>query len=677
MERTGKRILLFAGTTEGRKIAEVCAAHQIPLLACVATEYGETLLPHAKGLEIRTGRMDEEEMAGLMERECFAMAVDATHPYADCVTKNIQSACRRAGLSYVRLLRGESSAPRPAESRVVYKRSGKEAAAYLSQREGTVFLTTGSKELEEFSSMEGFGQRVYARILPSPAMIQKAMELGLPGSRIIGMQGPFSKEMNEAMFRQAGASYLVTKESGAAGGFAEKMEAAFALGMTAVVIGRPTKETGKSLEETVDLLLSWQKDCGKAEENKKKRTVHLVGIGMGDAATLTAEAREVIEGADILIGAKRMVERPEWKKTQTITAYLPRDVRAAVEACGEKQAIAVLLSGDSGFFSGAQAMAAELRELEKQGYDLQILPGISSLSCLSARAGLAWQEVYPVSAHGRSCAPAGIVSRRKKTYFLLDQTQDLAWLCRRLAEYELSEVLVVAGRDLGAPEEVVLTGTPEEILRERKKQGEARLECAFVQNPAAREEGYVHPADEEFLREDAIPMTKGEIRALSMAKLNLQKDSVVYDIGAGTGGMTVEMAMAAWQGQVYAIEKKEEAAALIQKNCRRFHTDQVRVIHGSAPEAMAGLPAPTHALIGGSSGNLREIVSCLLEKNPHVRLVIHAITLETMGEAAKVMRQYAFSEEEAVEVSVARSRKAGPYHLMMGQNPILLITLQN
>lgn len=693
-----KRILLFAGTTEGRQVAEFCAEHGISVLACVATEYGEHLLPESGQVEVHRGRMDENAMLAMMEKESFSVAVDATHPYAVCVTENIKAACQKTGLSYVRLLRSESGGAWREASSVVYRNTVQEAAAFLEGTKGPVFLTTGSKELEAFASMEDFAERVYARILPIPTMIQHAMDLGLPGSHIIGMQGPFSREMNEAMFRQAGAVYLVTKESGRTGGFSEKMEAAVSLGMTAVVIGRPAHETGVSLEEAEKLVLSLKESeeetrlaagaerrlctekAAETEEGNRPdgcRRIVLAGIGMGDEASLTKDAEAAIRRADLIIGAGRMTAHPVCEGKETVTAYLPDEVCAVIERQPDKRQIAVLLSGDTGFFSGAGQLKDGLKSLCEAGYELEILPGISSMAYLAARAGIAWQDVYAVSAHGRLCAPAGIVCRKKKTYFLLDKRQNLGWLCSRLAEYGLGQVRVIAGLDLGAREERVLTGTADEVQKAWRRQQTAKLECALVLNPGAREEEILHLRDEEYLRKERIPMTKDAIRALSAAKMKLHKDSVIYDIGAGTGGMTMELAMAAWQGQVYAIEKKEEAANLLKENCLRFHTDQVHVIQASAPKAMEDLPAPTHVFIGGSSGNLEEIVACALQKNPKVRLMIHAVTLETMAQVVQVMKTHTFLTEEVVQVSAAQSQKAGPYHLMKGQNPIFLVTLQH
>ena len=169
-------------------------------------------------------------------------------------------------------------------------------------------------------------------------------------------------------------------------------------------------------------------------------------------------------------------------------------------------------------------------------------------------------------------------------------------------------------------------------------------------------------------------MTKCEVRGLSVEKLGLQEDSVAWDIGAGTGSVTVEMALRAFDGEVWAVEKKPAAAELIQENCRRFGAPNVQVVEGTAPEALKELPAPTHVFIGGSSGSLREILELALAKNPAVRVVINAITLETVGEANACLKELPFTDTEIVQLQTAKARKAGPYQLMMGQNPVYLFS---
>lgn len=139
-------------------------------------------------------------------------------------------------------------------------------------------------------------------------------------------------------------------------------------------------------------------------------------------------------------------------------------------------------------------------------------------------------------------------------------------------------------------------------------------------------------------------MTKEEVRTVSLSKLRLTADSVCYDVGAGTGSLSIEMALRAHQGQVWAIEKKEDAVELIHRNKLKFAADNLEIVEGLAPEALKDLPAPTHAFIGGSSGNLKEIVKLLVEKNPQVRIVINCITLETVSEALETAKEFGFEE---------------------------------
>ena len=168
----------------------------------------------------------------------------------------------------------------------------------------------------------------------------------------------------------------------------------------------------------------------------------------------------------------------------------------------------------------------------------------------------------------------------------------------------------------------------------------------------------------------------GEIRAVCLSKLALREDSVVWDVGAGTGSVTVEAAMAARRGRVYAVERKDAAFDILRENLRRFHTDNVTPVSGTAPDACADLPAPTHAFLGGTTGHMKEIIALLLEKNPRVRIVATAVTLESVAELTECVKAFPFRETEAVSLTAARSRKAGAYHLMTGQNPVYIFTMQ-
>ena len=247
-------VLLFGGTLEGRVLAERLAARGIRVTCSVATEYGQSLIHPVEGLTVRTGRLNQVEMEELMKSGSYACVVDATHPYAAEVSTNLRGAAEHCALSYYRLLRASETA-----ENVCWAASMEEAARYLDSKEGPILLTTGSKELAGFTGIQKMEERLWVRILPSVESLQTALALGIPARHIICMQGPFSRELNRATLRQIGAKFLVTKDSGKAGGFAAKAEAAAEAGTELVVIARPAQEQGRSLEELFQLL------CQEAE----------------------------------------------------------------------------------------------------------------------------------------------------------------------------------------------------------------------------------------------------------------------------------------------------------------------------------------------------------------------------------------------------------------------------
>lgn len=178
--------------------------------------------------------------------------------------------------------------------------------------------------------------------------------------------------------------------------------------------------------------------------------------------------------------------------------------------------------------------------------------------------------------------------------------------------------------------------------------------------------------DEEFIR-GQIPMTKKNIRILSVAKLFLEEDSIVYDIGAGTGSVSVEMAYVASSGKIYSIEEKSEGVELIEKNASKFDRNNIEVIHGHAPECMSNLEVPTHAFIGGSNGKLLEIVELLREKNKDIRIVINAVTTETLSEILDLKKQYEeFKDMEMIQVGISNLQALGSHHLFKAENPIYI-----
>lgn len=233
------KILLFGGTEEGRKIARLLSEKNIAALVCVATEYGAQLLP--PDIDFLQGRLDENEMCALIKKHNFCLCIDATHPYAVDVSRNIAVACGKTGLKMVRIIRKSIEA----ESSMYFNKPS-EIVEYLADKGGNVFVSTGSKELGEFAKIK---ERVFARVLPSAEVVKMCNDMGFSGKHLICMQGPFSVELNAAMLRETNSKFLVTKESGVAGGFKEKIEAAEKTGAIPLILRRPTEETGVTIDE--------------------------------------------------------------------------------------------------------------------------------------------------------------------------------------------------------------------------------------------------------------------------------------------------------------------------------------------------------------------------------------------------------------------------------------------
>ena len=242
------KIFLFGGTAEGHLLAD-CLAEAGNFVTCaVATDYGQAVLEPRDNLTVLVGRLTAGEMAERLEG--FDVVVDATHPYADKVSENIRAAAAETATPYYRLLR-----PREEAEDVLWADSPADAAAKLQNLPGNVLLTTGSKDLKTFTAVKDYPSRLFVRVLPSVESLTAALSLGYPASHVICMQGPFPQALNQAMVEAVGAKVLVTKDTGKAGGFLEKAEAARAAGAKLLVIRRPTEETGYTLDALLELLL--------------------------------------------------------------------------------------------------------------------------------------------------------------------------------------------------------------------------------------------------------------------------------------------------------------------------------------------------------------------------------------------------------------------------------------
>ena len=404
-------------------------------------------------------------------------------------------------------------------------------------------------------------------------------------------------------------------------------------------------------------------------------SVILAGTGCGSLDNMTIEVRQALLDADLIIGAKRLVEGlPEEFSGQRQPAIYAQEICDMIREAQEKEVdvrVCVAFSGDSGFYSGTRSL---LPLLEEAGIQAKILPGISSIQLFAARLQQPWQDWRLVSAHGTDCDAVTEVMQGQPVFFLTGGKLTPAELCDQLTKAGLGGLQVTVGERLTYDDELIVTGTAEEFAQ----QSFPPLSVMLAQ--PARTAGDLTPgiADEQFIRGE-VPMTKETVRAAILGHLQIRREDTVWDVGAGTGSVSVEMAMKASAGRVYAVEREREGILLIRQNREKFGTWNLCPVEGAAPEALQDLPAPDRVFIGGSGGHLAEIMDIVLEKNPRARICVSAIVLETMQEAVAAMAA-AGMDAKIVQVAVSTARRLGKgpgvKHMMMAGNPIFIITGQ-
>lgn len=435
---------------------------------------------------------------------------------------------------------------------------------------------------------------------------------------------------------------------------------------------------------------------------------------MGDENFLTAQAKNALREAQIIFGGERILEiarkilleegnpsenaEAPSKKILFEPIYRAEEIFAYLSGHLDFSCAAVVFSGDTGFFSGAAAFCG--RFLVKPGmteagadWEISLLPGIASPVYFASKLHKPWQKWKMLSLHGAKCNTIEQIRKNPACFFILSGTEDVRTVGKKIEKAQengvLSSVKCYLGSNLSYNVEKIIQIQPKE-MSDFQESGSLRLFVLLVENEnALNESESPNLKDEDFIRAEKIPMTKKEVRQLSIADLGLSKSSVVYDIGSGTGSITVEAARIAVEGQVIAVDSNSDALALTQKNAEKFCLENVTFLQGSAPDCLknAELPPPSHVFIGGNRGNLAEIIQFALKKNPSVRVVANFVSLENLSEmqnCLKSLEEGSFFEAdcgkihienlEIKQISVSRAEKAGKFHLMKAMNPVWIVS---
>lgn len=403
------------------------------------------------------------------------------------------------------------------------------------------------------------------------------------------------------------------------------------------------------------------------------RKVTIIGAGPGNPDLLSRAALDAIDIADVVIGAHRAlvgidvpphVVRCELVKTAGIVAAL-------TDAASWQRAV-VVMTGDVGLFSGARRLVEALSGDAR--VDVRIIPGISSASYLAARLARPWQDWRFASAHGVACDIVAEAERAGELFLVTSGGEDPSRLSGELVQAGFGDARVTVAERLSYPDERITCATASEIAGQTFDDLNVML-IEFAGGVASSRWPYASSGipDELFIRGD-VPMTKQEVRAVALAKLRLTATDTVWDVGAGTGSVSIEAALVARAGSVWSVERNAAGVRLIRENADAFGCGNVHAVPGVAPDALAKLPVPDAVFVGGSAGELPSIVEAALEKNSQVRLCVPCVTVETLTEACALLSGSRFKGFEACQVSAARAEAVGSHHLMKAQNPVFLVS---
>ena len=430
------------------------------------------------------------------------------------------------------------------------------------------------------------------------------------------------------------------------------------------------------------------------------KTLTLIGIGTGNENFLTVEAKNALGNAEIIFGARRLLEvagRILNRDFKSECIYKAEDILACLDENPLYKNAAVVFSGDVGFFSGAREFYEMFCGKSGVGeWSINVLPGISCAVYFAAKLKKSWQNWKFLSLHGEKCNVIEQIRKNPACFFIMSGKKDIEIVYDKLrTAFQngiLSSIKCFIGSNLSYENEKIW---------QTKNLGEWNLgECGggeclgqnslfvlLVENEKF-ENSVAFLSDDDFLRAKKIPMTKKEIRRISILALELEENSILYDIGSGTGSISVEAARIMSFGHIFAFEKNEDAFLLTKKNVEKFCLENVSCVRGEVPEIFkkrdisceqaVDFLIPTHAFIGGSSGNLGEICLYLLKKNPRIRIVANFISLENLSEMQKITENLESENKiknlEIRQISVSGTEKIGKFHLMKAQNPVFVVS---
>lgn len=404
------------------------------------------------------------------------------------------------------------------------------------------------------------------------------------------------------------------------------------------------------------------------------KNINLVGIGLGNPNLLTKAAISALERSSVIIGAKRIVDsvKEDFPNKKYFTEYNTEKIIEIIRENMDNET-AVVFSGDISLFSGSLKLFDKLKALveEKDFKDCNIntYPGISSLSYLCAKSNTDISKVKILSFHGKKELLYHNIDSNEYTFIITSKAEGVKEICRKLISFGFFELYIILGENLSYDNERITIGTASDLLG----MDISDLNCMIISNPDADKSISIGLPDEAFAR-DKVPITKSEVRAVIMSKLDISPESICYDIGAGSGSISIEMSRLAYEGKVYAIEKNPVAVELIKKNIHNFSAENIELIHAKAPDGLDNILDADKIFIGGSAGELISMMEMIFTSKKNPTIVISAITMETIAqitEIVKLAKEKGY-DTEITAVNISKSKEVGPYNMMIAQNMVFI-----
>ncbi len=433
------------------------------------------------------------------------------------------------------------------------------------------------------------------------------------------------------------------------------------------------------------------------------RIINLIGVGPGSPDMMTTQAIDAIKKSDVLLGAARALKTaqdavPELD-AEICEVVKTDDMVAYIAAHPEKKVISAVFTGDTSVYSGAiplrKALERNMRfdggddsedEEKSDSFEIKNYAGVSSIQYFLSKRSISMADVKLVSLHGRHKDMIPLIRENKFVCALLGSEDTISNISEELIQFGLSSVKIIVGERLSYEDEKFTVGKPREM---RGKMFD-RLAIALFENDDAitpiRSYGI---GDEHFERTGGVPITKRDVRALSLCRLAIRDNSIIYDIGSGSGSMAVEAGLASPEGKVIAVEINQDAIDTIERNRYQFKVDNIRIVRGKAPDCFSEmdmqkpgerknvanggpLPIPDCVFIGGSKGNLQKIVDWAVGVNPDVVIVINTVTLESVSEVLEIEKRLTDYNFEMVEIQATSLERRGSYHMHHAENPITI-----